>query len=293
MEEDPEQVPDTTSVNVQSRRTATLGRNHYTAEEDQAIRQYVEQYQQFIDEFGRSYALSGNKIWKKMERQKVTNRTWMSMRDRYLRHIRQSPASLRSESEPDSSGFIHTLSKMRNSVREELEPTPDDENNPSSSTHGYNLLTPPKRRHEPDNNCSVDNTSSSSPHLVAPKRAGSASVMVHCIPVSDSEEIDDDDDNIMSQFDEDILKLAQRECEVGDKTEEETAEETKDEMVVEAKDEAVSETKHKTKDETENDKTQDETGDEIEDKTEDESKDQIGDMKLGKCRHVSHSASSK
>lgn len=76
-----------TTQKIQTRslrsREGAVGRMGYTAEEDEAILSYILKHQT---------EARGNSIWQTMEKQKVTFHTWQSMKDRYLKHLRNRQA---------------------------------------------------------------------------------------------------------------------------------------------------------------------------------------------------------
>ncbi|XP_033111006.1 telomeric repeat-binding factor 2-interacting protein 1-like [Anneissia japonica] len=55
-------------------------RNAYTVEEDNVILMYVAEHQGLL--------VGGNRIWKQMEDTKITIHTWQSMKDRYLKKLK-------------------------------------------------------------------------------------------------------------------------------------------------------------------------------------------------------------
>lgn len=67
---------------VQTRRSSQkrqgTGRLGYSLEDDAAILKIIAKHRK---------EAKGNQIWKKMERQKVTNHSWQSMKDRFLKHL--------------------------------------------------------------------------------------------------------------------------------------------------------------------------------------------------------------
>ncbi|KAG8436199.1 hypothetical protein GDO86_007344 [Hymenochirus boettgeri] len=65
-----------------SGKSRKLGRNPYTKEEDLAILQYVR-----VNAPGKG-TVTGNALWKEMEKKRVVRRTWQAMKDRYHRHLK-------------------------------------------------------------------------------------------------------------------------------------------------------------------------------------------------------------
>lgn len=72
-----------TTQKIQTRslrsKEGAMGRMGYSAEEDEAILNYMSEHQT---------EARGNSVWQLMEKQKVTCHTWQSMKDRYLKHLR-------------------------------------------------------------------------------------------------------------------------------------------------------------------------------------------------------------
>lgn len=64
-------------------REGAVGRMAYTASEDEAILGYISE---------RLTEARGNTVWQQMEKLKLTSHSWQSMKDRYLRHLKNRPA---------------------------------------------------------------------------------------------------------------------------------------------------------------------------------------------------------
>lgn len=75
-----------TTQKIQTRslrsKEGAVGRMSYTAEEDEAILNFISK---------RLTEARGNAVWQLMEKQKVTSHSWQSMKDRYLKHLRDRP----------------------------------------------------------------------------------------------------------------------------------------------------------------------------------------------------------
>ncbi|XP_074547506.1 telomeric repeat-binding factor 2-interacting protein 1 isoform X2 [Halichoeres trimaculatus] len=79
----PEAVPNQSakrSSNKESSAANLAGRAAYTSEEDAAILKYVNEHRSEV---------GGNRLWQEMEKQKVTNHTWQSMKYRYRVRLRK------------------------------------------------------------------------------------------------------------------------------------------------------------------------------------------------------------
>ncbi|XP_012686177.2 telomeric repeat-binding factor 2-interacting protein 1 [Clupea harengus] len=79
-----------TTPKIQARslrsKEGTVGRMSYTAAEDEAILNYVSE---------RRTEARGNGVWQLMEKLKITSHSWQSMKDRYLKHLRDRPAKVK------------------------------------------------------------------------------------------------------------------------------------------------------------------------------------------------------
>lgn len=204
-------------LRVRNHASAISGRNLYTKEEDQAIKQYVDQFLQVSSD---TCSLAGNKLWQEMEEKKVTNRTWRSMRDRYLKYIRQKPGCTvkPSEDEPDSSGSSFGPSRKR---QLKVQNVTDDDNCPSSST----LMYKSRKNFARCNSPSYGNISSTSSEILKrPEPAFTSSKEKkitnsgHTVETLDSDiggkySSEDDNEDKLSEFDEKILNLAESDSE--------------------------------------------------------------------------------
>ncbi|XP_060714558.1 telomeric repeat-binding factor 2-interacting protein 1 [Tachysurus vachellii] len=61
-----------------SRKRHAKGRLGYSLEDDTAILNYIAKHQKEV---------KGNRIWQQMEHQHITNHSWQSMKDRFLKHL--------------------------------------------------------------------------------------------------------------------------------------------------------------------------------------------------------------
>ena len=65
-------------------------RRPYSQEEDGAILRYIAKFRS-EDGCGKILKIGGTKLWKEMEKKVITNHSWQSMKDRYLKHIQHCP----------------------------------------------------------------------------------------------------------------------------------------------------------------------------------------------------------
>eukprot|EP00057_Strongylocentrotus_purpuratus_P008249 XP_011662723.1 PREDICTED: telomeric repeat-binding factor 2-interacting protein 1 isoform X2 [Strongylocentrotus purpuratus] len=92
-----------TSVSEVTVSVSTKGRSYYTAAEDKAILEYIAKH---------PYQYCGNKTWQRMEIMKITNHSWQSMRDHFLKKLegslnkytkkREENLLMKQQTDPDS-----------------------------------------------------------------------------------------------------------------------------------------------------------------------------------------------
>ncbi|XP_027023668.2 telomeric repeat-binding factor 2-interacting protein 1 isoform X2 [Tachysurus fulvidraco] len=96
-----------------SRKRHATGRLGYSLEDDTAILNFIAKHQKEV---------KGNRIWQQMEHQHITNHSWQSMKDRFLKHlqhklqqktpVKKKKVSLRKESSsPQDNTSQHTPKK--------------------------------------------------------------------------------------------------------------------------------------------------------------------------------------
>ncbi|XP_073792525.1 telomeric repeat-binding factor 2-interacting protein 1 isoform X2 [Danio rerio] len=91
---DPNDYAITIGPSVQTRmalRNQGSGRLGYSSEEDAAILKFIEKRQQDA---------KGNLVWKEMEKRHVTEHSWQSMKDRFLKHLQQKLADKPTKKSP-------------------------------------------------------------------------------------------------------------------------------------------------------------------------------------------------
>ncbi|XP_056304224.1 telomeric repeat-binding factor 2-interacting protein 1 isoform X2 [Danio aesculapii] len=91
---DPKDYAITIGPSVQTRmalRNQGSGRLGYSLEDDAAILKFIEKRQQDA---------KGNLVWKEMEKRRVTEHSWQSMKDRFLKHLQQKLADKTTKKSP-------------------------------------------------------------------------------------------------------------------------------------------------------------------------------------------------
>ncbi|XP_052445787.1 telomeric repeat-binding factor 2-interacting protein 1 isoform X3 [Carassius gibelio] len=99
------------------------GRLGYSPEDDAAILKFMEK---------RQHEAKGNRVWKEMEKRRVTGHSWQSMRDRFLKHLQNR---LMKKSPTKRKPLCFTQSPLRKKkVTENLDPESDTlQNSPQKS----------------------------------------------------------------------------------------------------------------------------------------------------------------
>ncbi|XP_030634134.1 telomeric repeat-binding factor 2-interacting protein 1 [Chanos chanos] len=110
------------SVQTRARqnKSRTSGRLGYSEEDDAAILSFMVKHK---------HEARGNRVWQQMERQKITNHSWQSMKDRYLKHLQQKVPAKTPEKKNDSrqKRKVLPLKNSPSSVEEISQPPPESD----------------------------------------------------------------------------------------------------------------------------------------------------------------------
>ncbi|XP_041457848.1 probable ATP-dependent helicase PF08_0048 isoform X2 [Lytechinus variegatus] len=102
------------------------GRSYYSPAEDEAILQYIAKH---------PFQYSGNKIWKRMELMKITNHSWQSMRDHFLKKLEGRLRKYTKKREENLKKYVHSDTKVNDEDQTESndEDIMEEETTPNSA----------------------------------------------------------------------------------------------------------------------------------------------------------------